>query len=130
MTKANRVDAMGKYELVYMGSPYSKFKRGLEAAFFEASCITAKLVCMGINVYSPIVQTHPIAVYGRLNPLDHSLWLKFDQAIMSKSDAMLIAKMQGWEDSYGIAEEIKYFRGAGRPIYYLDIETMELSDEG
>src|SRR6516164_1938445 len=107
-------------ELVYLATPYSKYPAGLEKAHSEAARLTGELLKLGLRVYSPISHTHPIAVYAGINPLDHSIWLPFDQAIMSKSDALLVAKMDKWEESYGIGEEIKWFGEAGRPIHYLD----------
>jgi hypothetical protein len=51
---------------------------------------------------------------------------KNSPAIMAKSDAMLIAKMDGWQGSKGIQHEIGVFGAAEKPIYYLDVETFEV----
>lgn len=48
--------------LVYLATPYSKYPRGIEAAFVDASRLAACLVRLGISVYSPIAHTHPIAI--------------------------------------------------------------------
>lgn len=123
---SNTLSDVAAFNLVYLGTPYSKYPGGLEAAFRDAAMLTAKLLRLGIKVYSPIAHTHPIAVYGNLDPLDHSIWLPFDQAIMDKADAMLVAKMAGWNESKGIAHEIGVFGQAGKPVYYLEVDTLEV----
>lgn len=126
VVSSNTIDDVAKFDLVYLASPYSKYPSGPEDAFKRISKLAGRLLRLGVNVYSPIAHTHPIAVHGSLDPLDHSIWLPFDAAIMGKSDAMLVAKMDGWQESKGIGHEIDVFTKAGKPIYYLDIETLEV----
>lgn len=123
---SNTIADVARHDLIYLATPYSKYPGGLDAAFEEASRVAAKLLRMGVKVYSPIAHTHPIAKYGNLDPLDHAIWLPFDQAIMDKASAMVIAKMEGWEASTGIRHEIGVFGQAEKPIYYLDVETFEV----
>jgi hypothetical protein len=116
-----------EHELIYLASPYSKYPDGIDKAFEDISAIAGRLLIGGYKVYSPIAHTHPIAVHANLDPYDHSIWLPFDQAIMKACDAMIVAKMDSWDRSYGIGEEIKFFNAANKPIYYLDPETLEVS---
>jgi hypothetical protein len=108
------------FDLIYVGTPYSKYPGGVELAFVDAAKLTARLMTEGLKVYSPIAHTHPLAVHGGLDPFDHSIWLPFDATMMEKSDAMIVAMMQGWESSFGIRHEIQVFVEAGKPIYFLD----------
>lgn len=117
-----------EFELVYVGTPYSKFPGGIEQAFAAAGAIMAPLILSGVKAYSPITHTHPIAVHGALDPYDHDIWLKFDLAMMRKSDAMLVAMLNSWEDSYGIKYEIEIFKKDGKPIFYLDPETLSVRE--
>ena len=112
--------------IVYVATPYSKYKDGIERAFIEAAQITAKLIASGIHAYSPICHTHPVAVYGNMDPLDHGIWLKFDQAMMNAASSLIVVKMDGWEDSIGIKHEIEEFSRSGKPISYLDPVSMEI----
>jgi nucleoside 2-deoxyribosyltransferase len=107
-----------RFKLVYLGSPYTKYAAGIEQAFRDVSEIAAEMLRDGVKVYSPIAHTHPIAVYGNLDPLNHEIWLPFDQAMMDAAEAMVIADMSGWQDSYGVKYEIDYFRAAGKPVYF------------
>jgi hypothetical protein len=112
--------------LAYLATPYSKWKLGPEDAFIEASKLAARLLVSGVKVYSPIAHTHPLAVYGKLDPLDHSIWLPFDEAMMEAANILIVAHMDGWHESKGIAHEIDFFERAGKPIFDLNCETLSM----
>ncbi len=118
------LDYLKTFGLPYLASPYSKFPRGLEMAFIEVSRITARLATEGLAVFSPIVYTHPLAQHGKIDPMDHEFWLPYDQDFMDLCGSLLIAKMETWEHSFGIAQETGRFRVMGKPIFYLDPETL------
>lgn len=113
--------------LCYLATPYTRHPDGIEAAFQEAAKIAARLMLSGMKVYSPIAHTHPLAIYGGLDPLDHSIWMPFDQAMMDRSDVLIVAHMYGWQESYGVAEEIRIFEEVGKPIFDLNPETLSMS---
>lgn len=117
-----------QFDLIYVGTPYTKYPGGIEVAFIDAAKLTARLMKFGLKVYSPIAHTHPLAVYGGLDPLDLTIWLPFDAAMMRKSDAMLVAMMEGWETSTGIRHEIEAFTDADKPVFYMPPELFELVD--
>lgn len=104
----------------YLATPYSKWETGIEDAFKEASRLAARLLLRGISVYSPIAHTHSIAIYGQLDPLDHSIWLPFDEAMMEAAERLIVAQLKGWRESRGIAHEIDFFRQRGKPVQYVD----------
>jgi len=115
-----------QFGLIYLATVYSKHPEGLEVAFRHAAILASRLMLKEINVYSPICHTHPMAIHAGLNPLDHSIWLPFDEVIMKKADALLVAMMERWEDSVGIAHEIKRFTEMQKPIYYLDPVLLKI----
>lgn len=119
--------ALRKFDLVYLATAYSKYPEGIQRAFERASEIAADLLRLGVSVFSPIVHAHPIAVYGKLDPLDHEFWLSFDAAMMAKADAMVVAMMVGWEVSQGIAHEIRFFENAGKPVFYVQPSRLLIS---
>lgn len=121
------LDGLRRFELIYVATPYTKYPDGIEEAFIDASILMARLLERGLRVYSPIVHTHPIAIYGHMDPLDHNIWLPFDQSMMDKADALLVAKLETWEKSFGINHEIGIFAEANKPIYYLDPKLLEVS---
>lgn len=113
--------------LSYLATPYSLYEAGFDQAFIDASKLAAKLMLAGVKVYSPIVHCHAIAMHGRINPLDHTIWLPFDQAMMDVAHTLIVAHMPGWEESFGVGEEIKEFRRARKPIYDLDPKTLMMT---
>lgn len=127
--EAARPDApndLRQFSLCYLATPYSKYKNGLDAAFQDAARLAASLLKEGVKVYSPIAHTHPLALYSKLDPLDHSIWLPFDEAMMDAADALVVAHMSGWDKSFGIQHEIKFFQSAKKPIFDLDPGSFAL----
>lgn len=122
-----KLDDLKRFDLLYVATPYSKYPAGTEAAFEAAAAITARLMQMGLKVFSPIAHSHPLAVHGDIDPLDHSIWLPFDRVMMAKADALLVVMMDGWEQSFGIQHEIEIFQKSLNPHFYLDPITMELA---
>lgn len=114
--------------LYYLATPYSLFAGGIDEAHRQACRIAAKLIRIGMTVYSPIAATHCIAMYGDLDPLDHSIWLPFDEAMMKAADVLIVAHMDGWNVSKGIEHEIKFFERAEKPIFDLDPRTLTFSE--
>lgn len=113
--------------LAYLATPYKKYPRGMEAAFIDAARVTARLLVAGVNVYSPITHSHSLAVYGGLVGGDHAFWLPYDDLMMARCDTLIVAHMEGWRESKGIAHEIEFFKCAGKPIFDLpDITTCTL----
>lgn len=114
------------YPLIYLATPYSKYKGGISAAFAAAAKCAAKLVRERVKVYSPIAHTHPIAIFGSIDPLDHAIWLPFDEAMMEMSAALVVATMDGWRESFGVAHEIGVFARAAKPIFLLDPHLLDV----
>lgn len=107
----------------YLATPYSKWKGGLDDAFGLAAREAARLMRRGIPVFSPIAHSHPIAVHGGIDPLSHDFWLPADAPMMAAATGLIVLRADGWEQSYGIGEEIKAFKAAGKPVLYIDPET-------
>lgn len=105
----------------YVASPYSKFPDGIEAAFTEISRHTARLVDAGLAVFSPIAHSHPVAIHGGLDPLDHSVWMPLDEPMMRAAHGIIVVQMEGWRESYGVGVEINAFRAAGKPVLFMPI---------
>ncbi len=116
--------------LAYCATPYTKFPGGLNAAFEAAAALTARLRAAGIFVYSPIVHCHPLALYGKLDPLDLSLWYPHNELMMDRCNVLLVAHLPSWEDSIGIQYEIEFFEKAFKPIFDLDPYRLKMTKRG
>lgn len=113
-----------KIGLYYLASPYTRYEHGIWPAYKEAARLAGKLALAGAQVYSPIVHSHPLAIYGEIDPLNHRFWMEVDKPFVVMCKGLIVAKMAGWEDSKGVLAEIRDF--ADRPMFYLDPVTMEL----
>lgn len=125
----NPTDRPPAASLAYLATPYTNFPGGIYDAFTEACALTGKLIQAGVRAYSPIVHGHPITIWGGLDqPLSHAFWLEYDEAMMKVCDVLIVAHMEGWEESKGIAIEIEHFEKAGKPIFdLLDLETLMMA---
>lgn len=114
-------------KLAYLASPYTKFPGGLDAAFAAAAALTARLREANIFAFSPIVHSHPLALYGNLDPLDLSLWYPHNELMMDRCDVLLVAHLPSWEESIGIQYEIEFFEKAFKPIFDLDPYRLKMT---
>lgn len=112
--------------LLYLATPYTKYSAGIERAFIDAAALAGRLLQAGAVVYSPIAHVHPIAVHGNIDPLDHKIWLPFDEVMMERADGLLVALMDGWRESFGVRYEIGVFVAACKPIHTVDPVTLDL----
>lgn len=104
----------------YLATPYTKWEAGIDAAFEMACRETARLIKAGVPVFCPIAHTHPVAKLGGIDPLSHAIWLAADRPLMDAAIGLIVVRAKGWEDSYGVTEEIKVFRAAGKPVLFID----------
>jgi nucleoside 2-deoxyribosyltransferase len=110
-----------------LASPYSKYPKGLEAAFQEISRVGGYLLGQGIELYCPIAHNHPMHMYSPIDlPNTHEFWLGLDTHFLADCDALVICTMETWDTSSGIDTELKYALHHDIPVYYLDPDTLEL----
>lgn len=111
-------------KLIYLATPYTRYPRGLDAAFEDAAAIAGILIKRGLAVFSPICHSHPIAKYGGIDAVDHELWMRIDREMWDRCDELLVAKMDGWDQSRGVAAEIEYFLKRGAPVTYTEVGSI------
>jgi Domain of unknown function (DUF1937) len=114
------------YPLIFLSTPYSRYNEGLQAAFEAACRLAGRLVINGLSIYSPIAHSHPIAFYGEINPLDVKLWMRLNEPHIKAASAILVAEMAGWKDSDGVKSEMDAFALAGKPIYFVNPNSLAL----
>lgn len=104
----------------YVATPYTQYPQGHEAAHILACRATARLMQAGVNAYSPIAHTHPIAVHGNMDKTDHDLWVRVDKPLLEAAVGMIVVMAEAWDRSRGIAHEIAEYNAAGKPVIYWD----------
>ena len=114
---------MSKFTYWYVATPYTRFPAGLEAAFVLAARSAGDLMKEGIPVYAPIAHTHPVAVYGEMDKVDHDLWVRVDQPLLDAASGIIVVTAESWEISRGVAHEIRVMEKSGKPVVYWDPAT-------
>jgi hypothetical protein len=110
-------DKPGGY--VYVASPYTHPNPAMrELRFLKVAQCCAMMLEEGNVVYSPIVHWHEIAkVFGM--PKEHHFWLLADSIMLTGSREVSVLMLDGWEESAGVAREIKFAKLIGKPLTYL-----------
>ena len=111
--------------MIYLASPYSRCPLGHEAAFTYAAIKIAELYRGGVDAFSPIVHTHPVAKHGGLNNVDHEFWMRRDRWFMERCDSLLVMRLPGWDTSRGVQEEIDFFNDCAKPVCFCDPPPIE-----
>lgn len=103
----------------YLATPYTRFPLGHDAASQMACELAARLLRFRVPVFSPIAHSHSIAVAGlRDVQVDHNFWMHADAPLMEAAGGLIVVTAESWEKSSGMAEEIKRFTAAGKPVVY------------
>lgn len=106
--------------MIYLATPYSHPDPSIREARFEAACrVAGQLMAAGQIVFSPIAHTHPIAIRCDL-PKGWDFWAKYDRAMLERSSRLVVVMMEGWQDSVGIAAEIKIAAELGIFIEFME----------
>jgi len=108
-------------KLIYLASPYSHPDATVRYARYRMTAVAAAyLMQAGHNVFSPICHTHPIAELGCLSDRDASFWLERDKQILAFCDEVRVLKLEGWENSKGIAHELAWAKEMGKPCTLME----------
>ncbi len=103
--------------MIYLSSPYSHPFQSKREERFDLVCRHAGfLMAKGIQVYSPIAHCHPIAVRMNLDP-GWEYWAEHNTFMLKACMEMLILKIDGYQTSNGIFEEVKIMRTLRGRIY-------------
>jgi hypothetical protein len=103
----------------YLATPYRKYPDGADAACEMACRAAVECFREGVLVFSPIAHMHSIAKLCGMSG-GYEFWKRHDEAMMAASSGLIVVKMNGWEESTGIAAEIEWFRSRCRPVFYRD----------
>jgi hypothetical protein len=101
----------------YLATPYSRYRGGLDEAHRLACLAAAECFREGLLVFSPIAHTHSIAKFGGLGA-GYDTWGRYDEAMMRAADGLIVVKIEGWDESEGIAAEVKWCEENGKPILF------------
>jgi hypothetical protein len=103
----------------YLATPFSKNPLGIDAAYRMACIARGYLVRAGIPCFSPIVHSYPVAFVCNIDPSSHDIWLPAERPILEAAFGLIVYGAEGWDQSYGIGEEIKAFVKDNKPIRFM-----------
>lgn len=104
---------------LYLATPYSYYPKGHDAAFKDAAKIASWCINNNIDVFSPIVYTHPLALEAGINTMNTCLWERVDRPFMRAARGIIVAKLDGYLESEGVTKEIRFFNADCKPIVWL-----------
>jgi hypothetical protein len=105
----------------YLATVYRKHEAGLDAAAEEAARYAAAFTDAGIPVFAPIPHGHAIAKHSQTSP-DAQFWADLQFHFMRPAYGLIVVRMDHWNESSGIKEEIKFFTAARRPIIHVNTD--------
>ena len=123
-------------ELNYLAIPYSHPNPVVrEQRFHLANQIAGLLMQKGLHVFSPISHTHPIAVDVAL-PTGWDYWQRFDRIMLKMCSRLLVATVQGWQESKGVEAEVNMAMELNIPVVFVKpivgingVEGLNISPE-
>ncbi|MCC7424464.1 MAG: DUF1937 family protein [Planctomycetaceae bacterium] len=112
--------------MIYLASPYTHPDTQVrEQRFREACRATAGLMLAGHAVFSPILHSHPLVGHGL--PAAWDFWERIDREHLQRCDEVLVLMLDGWEESVGVAAEIRIAGELGKPVGYLASDGSAVS---
>lgn len=111
----------------YISNPYNGTEEQKEYRAKVAAEVCGKLLKRGVNAWSPIVHNHAMMKSYNEFTLEQrrTLILDFDFSLLLASSGMIVLKIDGWKESYGVGKEIELCLEKSIPIKYLNPEDLD-----
>lgn len=107
--------------VIYLASPYSDEDPDVrQRRYVEVCRAAAALMQAGYVVFSPIAHGHSIAEAGDLATAPHGFCMGQCIPMMDRCDEVMVLRLEGWAESRGVNEEIRYAEKIGVPVHYLE----------
>lgn len=114
--------------MIYLASPYSHQDKQVEhQRYTQVQQVMAAFMSTGVNVYSPIVLCHPTALEYNL-PTDAKFWENYNNNTIRRCDALWVLCLDGWKESKGVTEEIKFAKLLNLQILFISPDGMVISE--
>lgn len=115
----------------YLGTAYSKYPGGRDAAYEIACRATGRLMAQSVPVFSPIAMCHGPADFVGLDPNtspdgEPDPWTQRMAPLERNAMGLLVLRMSGWADSVGLMREINSFKAADKPVIGLSWPMLEV----
>ncbi|MDR3534937.1 MAG: DUF1937 family protein [Acetobacteraceae bacterium] len=101
----------------YLALPYTNYHLGKPQAEAWARTVSAELIGLGIPTFAPVAYFPSLAERSGVAEDDWEFWMRMCAPFMDAAGCLIIWKSPGWRASKGIAEEIRAFSAARKPIF-------------
>lgn len=110
--------------MIYLASPYAHPDPDVREQRFDEVCrIAGALMATGHQVFCPIAHTHAIQSRYAL-PRTWEFWREQDLPLLAACDWLVVAAMDGWQDSVGVKAEIQIALDTGKRISVCSVESL------
>ncbi|MEK9722114.1 MAG: DUF1937 family protein [Rhodospirillaceae bacterium] len=104
----------------FVASPYSNPDPAIVLQRYRAAVHFVGWAALeGLIVFSSIVHSHIPATSWSL-PTDHGFWLKINMAMLRAASALHVLALDGWEQSAGVAAELREAGRLGLPVKFFE----------
>ena len=101
--------------LIYLASPYTHADPEVMEHRWHAVCeYGARMMRAGWHIFSPIAHGHALAQYDLLK--DYDYWREYDRKMIAKCNAFFVLQLDGYMESKGVQDELKFAYLIGLPI--------------
>ena len=112
-------------EILYLCQPYSHDDPWVrQERYLQAIKASALLTQKGLTVYSPIMHSHPINWVGKGADDVHAFWMGLHIPFIKVCKKLLVLKLEGWDRSKGVNEEVETAHALGIPVEYATLEEL------
>ena len=128
--------SLGKIEMWYLASPYTSNEPGVSADRVDQNRIVSQQLMArfpSVLFFSPVVYSE--ALLQTDDPRFDGVWeppvgwYEFLLGFLLLSRKLIVLRLPGWEDSFGVQLEIDVARAYCIPIVYLDFENGKIGLE-
>lgn len=107
---------MNNQGFYYLASPYSHPDKEVRHFRYELTEeALAWLLEQKLWTYSPIVHCHNMARRLAM-PTDAAFWQDYNHTMMRSAQEILVLKIDGWDVSVGVTEELQYANNNGLAV--------------
>lgn len=113
--------------LIYLTGPHEapNFDKEEALLYHYAEAISyfthaAENLCL----FSPLLYNDNLVVHADLST-DFSFWAQRNFFMIKKSSAMWVLTLSGWENSYGLSQELEYAESISRDVLYVVKESTD-----
>lgn len=112
---------------IYLASPMAHPARRMRRERFQQTVdATARLIIKGHVIFSPIVHNFALTIKSDLQ-MGFEYWRKYDLTMIDAASELWILNLDGWAASVGIAAEVIYAQQTGKPLWFVDYETLKVT---